>query len=48
MNPTIDPTPFLTAAYGLGFLGIVGFLAWVRLERRNLTRLLAALKQETR
>lgn len=48
MNPTVDPVPFIAAAYGLGGCGILGFFLWVRLERRKLTRLLAALKQETR
>lgn len=39
-----DPTPFFLAAFGLGTVGILGFLVWTLVERRKLRTLLAAIK----
>jgi hypothetical protein len=39
-----DPTPYILAAFGAGAVTLLGFAAWIQIERRRLQQLLAAVR----
>lgn len=41
-GPGIDPTPFIAAAYLIGFFGLLGFSLWIFWQRKELRRLAEA------
>jgi hypothetical protein len=47
-GPGTDPVPFFAMAFGIGTLGLVGFAAWLALERKRLRQLLAAVHRPHR
>ena len=44
----LDPTPYISLAFGLGAAGLLGFAGWIAHERRHLRRLMVALRQPAR
>lgn len=46
--PSTDPYPYITAAYGLVFSFIFGYMAYILLERRKLRLLLQSLDDKER
>jgi hypothetical protein len=41
-----DPTPYITAAYAIGFIGIFGFTIWLFWQRHQLRVMLKAIKED--
>ena len=45
---TTYPIPYISMAYGIGFVGIVGYALFIFIQRKKLTKLIEALKNDSR